>query len=221
MTAYELFEREGFLDDYRVLSHKVLLHAEEFLKLSRDAEVGQNTVIFGTVNRLNLIKNKMKNNESFHANAECVDTKHLLEWIDKERHSDAPRDEDVDVVENVLGADANADIFIEEASEENHIPKADESTEEDNAELPAISSEASVVPADTSQQVPKSSEPETIENFTVSTDEPLSSPQPSASFVYEYLVERTPVSSISSGFSVHDYQPKELADAFIKKLLAG
>lgn len=185
---YELFEKEGFADDYQQLSErKNFMLADEFLKLSRDAEIEPNTVIFGSVNRLHLIASKMKGNTSFQDNAECVNVKELDEWVEKNRgiaeekeEPEPPEEEETEIEYAALDEEQKGEIEEEviEAKEEEILPELHDTIPEN---------------------------PEEVK-------------QTGRSFTFKYLAEPVRISSVASGYSIHDYNPKELAYEFIKSL---
>ena len=199
---YELFEKEGLLDDYEKLSDKNLVHAEDFLKRPRDSEIEQNTFVFGTVNRLHLIKNKMKNNTSFQENVTCVDTKGLLSWVGERRVEydaapDAPEDED-----------AATEEFADEEADDVSVEVADhEIFDEPNEEV--------IEEGETAEESNEAVAEE------VSEDAVNEEATGDGKFKFEYLAQSVAISAIAEGFSVHDYNPKELAYAFISKLNTG
>jgi len=176
---FELFEKEGLLEDFEKLSNKHLIHAEDFLKITRDADIEPNTIIFGTVNRLHLIKNKMKNNPSFQENAECVDMKQLLSWVEEQRP--------------YYGNEEEAEPQDELLNEINEVIEPPEVIEE---------------------EAEKEAEEEIFEEPQKQEAEAAGG----SDFKFEYLAQPVQISKIADGFSVHDYNPKELANAFIKTL---
>ena len=199
-AIYELFEKEGLADDYHKLSAKHLYHADDFLKFSREYEVEPDTVIFGNPNRLMIIKTKMKNNQSFQENADCQEISKLLSWVEEQRAL-LELDEDTEKV---------ADISVlDKESVENIISAVTELEEEQEAEQveeASIFAQEHIVP-------------EELES------EPEPEPEPAVPlynlpFTFEYLAEPVSISKIADGFSIHDYNPKELAYAVIKRLNA-
>jgi len=210
-TAHELFEKEGLLDELAQIKNKTLLHAEEFLKYSRHVHISEKTVVFGTVNRLHLIKNKMKNNQLFHENVECVDIKDIFTWVERELLASKNTDEIYDVPPQIVytgeiggGEPPDNSDDAEEKEFECHI-NFDTGKEEE------IQTHEEIAVGNISDCTPEQ-EPENIDV--------TATPQPAGSiaFVFEYVVEQATVSSMSSGFSIYDYNPKELAYAYLKKL---
>jgi len=199
MLIFDLFEKEGLLDDYNKLSNKNLLHVEDFLKKSRDAAIEPNTIVFGTVNRLHLIKNKMKNNKTFHENVECVEIKNLLAWCEGMR--------------STYGA-ASAD------DNDTHTESSDNSNDESNSTAVVTLEKATDDSSQDLSESPVASDTPLVES--TDTDEPKPPEvKHDGKFKFAYLAKPVPVSAISSGFSIYDHNPKELAYAFIKNLSAN
>ena len=202
MNIYDLFEKEGLLDDYHRMSDKNLIYAEEFLKVSRHDDVLPNTVIFGSINRLHLIKNKMKNNDSFIHNAVCVDIKQLLTWLEEQRKTYGSSE--------IIGLD-------DEAEEKNTDIAVDETTDEiiNENELEDTFEEEDIdIFTGEEQQTESQESAPNIEEWN-------KDPHNHEKFKFEYLAEPVRVSAIAHDFSFNNHSPKELAYAFIKRYTTG
>ena len=195
MSIKEIFAKEGFLEDYVSLmdSHNLVL-VEDFLKIPREAEIRKNTLIFGNINRLCLVKNKMKNNESFLKNAECVEIKSLEDWCRKRQMTDTVPTAVVTTVDKVP-IEPKTDVELQEVDEgvnDEFVPKGGPHAQDEVLIEDVDSVDGSCL--------------ETVQSIK---------------FTYSYLAEPVAVSAISSGYSIHAMNVKELADGLLKRLRAA
>ena len=206
MTVKELFEREGFTDDYKNVQHLNLLHADSFVKFSRDAVIPKNTVVFGNVNRLDLIKNKMKHNADFHDNVECVDIRDLSSWCKRMREFPIEIDDEEDDIESEL------DSVVDEDDEDNisDITEYDVVSEDNLSDY--------LIPDLEDIEANKRESMEENQELDLQMEAPVDNSQ--NMFKFEYLIQPVSISKITSGYSINDQNPKELANAFIKTLIA-